>query len=179
MGMKNNMRIGLENVEKFSLYLYHKHGIDSILKMQKMLFFLRVYEKKNDIKPSPIFNDTGKNFQAWMYGPVNVVSYHFMRLKLYSNEQESNDDVLIELDQDEKNGKFEKYKPIIDNLKKCDSQELVELSHHNCEYKYVRKGCTPFDPCKTELDENNARFTTFDDNESNDKVDKILCIPKK
>lgn len=32
-----------------------------------------------------------------MYGPVNVVSYYFTRLKLYSSEQESNDDVLIEL----------------------------------------------------------------------------------
>ena len=101
----------LKKVEKFSLYLISNYKITSILKIQKILFFLRVYEKKKygNSFVSPIFDETNYNFQAWMYGPVNVDSYYFVRLKLYSNEQESNDDTLLELKEDIKNGTFNEY----------------------------------------------------------------------
>lgn len=46
----------LKKVEKFSLYLISNYKINSILKIQKILFFLRVYEKIKNIKESPIFD---------------------------------------------------------------------------------------------------------------------------
>lgn len=153
----------LKLVEKFSLYLISNYKITSILKIQKILFFLRVYERMKNIDPSPIFDETNYNFQAWMYGPVNVTSYYFVRLKLYSNEQESNDDVLIEFKNMEKIKEFKKYDFIINKLKDIDSQELVFYSHHNLEYKNVRKGLSEFEPCKNELDENNHNFIEFDE----------------
>ncbi len=176
--------IKLKKVEKFSLYLFKEWGIDSILKIQKILFFLRVYEKKmhlyeekeSDVfSDSPIFDKGNHNFQAWMYGPVNIVSYYFMRLKLYSNEQESNDDTLIELKDDIKKGTFNKYKSIISNLKDMDSQELIEISHHNHEYKRVRGNLDVLEPCKEVLDENSEGFKIFDD-KFNTKVNEIFCI---
>jgi hypothetical protein len=54
----------LKKVQKFSLYLFLKYKIDSNLKIQKILFFLRVYEKINKITNSPIFDQENKNFQA-------------------------------------------------------------------------------------------------------------------
>ena len=169
--------IKLKKVEKFSLYLFKEWGIDSILKIQKILFFLRVYEKKKWGKKwiSPIFDKCNYNFQAWMYGPVNIVSYYFMRLKLYSNEQESNDDTLIELKDDIKKGTFNKYKNIINSLKDMDSQELIEISHHNHEYKRVRGNLDVLEPCKETLDENSEGFKIFDD-KFNAKVNEIFCI---
>lgn len=176
--------IKLKKVEKFSLYLFKEWGIDSILKIQKILFFLRVYEKKmhlyeekeSDVfSDSPIFDKGNYNFQAWMYGPVNIVSYYFMRLKLYSNEQESNDDTLIELKDDIKKGTFNKYKNIISNLKDMDSQELIEISHHNHEYKRARGNLDVLEPCKEALDENSEGFKIFDD-KFNAKVNEIFCI---
>lgn len=98
-----------------------------------------------------------------MYGPVNVDSYYFVRLKLYSNEQESNDDTLLELKEDIKNGTFNEYEHIIKNLKDIDSQELVFYSHHNLEYKNARKDLDEFEPCKNKLDENNPNFIDFDE----------------
>lgn len=68
----------LKKVQRFSLYLFLKYKIDSNLKIQKILFFLRVYEKMNKITNSPIFDQENKNFQAWTYGPVCVDSYDFM-----------------------------------------------------------------------------------------------------
>lgn len=172
-------KIELKKVEKFSLYLISKYKIDSALKIQKILFFLRVYEKRksNDFHfpKSPIFDKDNKNFQAWMYGPVNVVSYYFTRLKLYSSEQESNDDVLMEFKDAKKIDEFKKYENIINKLKEIDSQELVYYSHHNIEYKNVRKGLNEFEPCKKELDESNDNFAEFDD-EVKDKIDKIFSI---
>lgn len=176
--------IKLKKVEKFSLYLFKVWGIDSILKIQKILFFLRVYEKKmhlyekkkiGDSSDSPIFDKDNYNFQAWMYGPVDIVSYHFMRLKLYSNEQESNDDTLLELRDDIKKGIFNRYEHVINNLKDIDSQELIELSHHNHEYKRVRGNLGVLEPCKKELDENRNEFKIFDD-KFNKKVNEVFCI---
>ena len=54
--------MALNKVEKFSLYLFKEYKISSILKIQKILFFLFFYEKKKEIEngkkeieESPIF----------------------------------------------------------------------------------------------------------------------------
>ncbi len=155
----------LKKVEKFSLYLFSQYEIDSILKIQKILFFLRVYEMKKGIKVSPIFDANNKNFQAWMYGPVNVDSYYFMRPKFYGMGDEGSDDILVKFKSPEFK-EYEKsleiYKPIINRLKKVDAQKLVYYSHHNIEYKNVRGTLKDFEACDKELDENKSDFITFD-----------------
>lgn len=127
-------------------------------------------EKKNKISSSPIFDSDNGNFQAWMYGPVNIDSYYFMRPKFYDAEDETNDDILSNRELLEK---YKPYEPIIKKLNEFDSQELVYYSHHNIEYKNVRKPLKEFDPCDKELDENNVSFTKFDD-EVNQKINKIF-----
>lgn len=112
--------MSLKKVEKFSLYLLEKYKIDSILKIQKILFFLRVYEMKKGKNSSPIFDNCNNNFQAWMYGPVNVDSYEFMRWKLRSGEDEGDDNVLLEFKDKKVEKLYAEYKPIIDKLKDKD-----------------------------------------------------------
>ena len=169
----------LKEVEKFSLYLVSKYKIDSILKIQKILFFLRVYEMKKGKKDSPIFGKKrNNNFQAWMYGPVNVESYYFMRPKFYGMGDESNDDILVKFkSQTEEykkyNEKLKIYEPIIIKLNEIDAQKLVYYSHHNIEYKNVRGSLKEFEPCDKVLDENKKDFILFD-NEVKDEVSKIL-----
>ncbi len=172
----------LTKVQKFSLYLFSKYKIDSILKIQKILFFLRVYEKKKWGKEkewtSPIFDEENENFQAWMYGPVNVDSYYFMRPKFYGMGDESNDDILVKFKSEiEKYKKYEEklkaYEPIITKLNEIDAQKLVYYSHHNVEYKNVRGPLKEFEPCDKVLDENKKDFILFD-NEVKDDVSEIL-----
>lgn len=172
----------LKQVEKFSLYLFSKYKIESILKIQKILFFLRVYEKKNNIKNSPIFGTNNNNFQAWMYGPVNVDSYYFMRPKFYGMGDESNDDILVKFkSQKEEYKKYNEelkiYEPIIIKLNEIDAQRLVYYSHHNIEYKNVRGSLKEFEPCDKVLDENKKDFILFD-NEVKDEVSEIFSDTK-
>ena len=148
----------IKKVEKFSLYLYLKHNVNSNLRIQKILFFLRVYEKKNNIVTSPIFDKENENFQAWVYGPVNIDSYNFMRKKLIKEEE-------IEVDSlnDDDTKLFEKYDEVIDKLNKCESNQLVDWSHQNLEYINVRKrgGIKDWQPCCLFLNESTTDFVSF------------------
>jgi len=123
----------LKKVQKFSLYLFLRYKIDSNLKIQKILFFLRVYEKMNKITNSPIFDHENKNFQAWTYGPVCVDSYDFM-CKILNTDEEINNDFLLK-----DNEQFNKYNNVINNLNEQEPYQLVDLSHQNLEYINVRK----------------------------------------
>ena len=172
--------MSLKKVEKFSLYLYKIHKIDSILKIQKILFFLRVYEKIDgkNFENSPIFGEKKNNFQAWMYGPVNIDSYEFMRYKLQSDEDEGDDDVLLDFEKNKQINKlYSKYNLIIDRLKYKDSHYLVYLSHHNKEYKRVRGDIKEFEPCCEYLDEKSKYFIEFDE-KVEDKISEIFYIKK-
>lgn len=165
--------MSLKKVEKFSLYLLEKYKIDSILKIQKILFFLRVYEMKKGKNSSPIFDNCNNNFQAWMYGPVNVDSYEFMRWKLRSGEDEGDDNVLLEFKEKKVEKLYAEYKPIIDKLKDKDSHYLVYLSHHNIEYKKARGNISEFAPCCKYLDETSEDFIKFDE-KIEDKIAEIF-----
>lgn len=152
----------INKVQKFSLYLYLKHHINSNLRIQKILFFLRVYEKMNNInfEDSPIFDKKNENFQAWVYGPVNVESYNFMRSKLI-REEEIESDFLNDND----NKSFEQYDKIIDKLNEYESNQLVDWSHQNLEYINVRKngGIKEWQPCCLLLNELSDDFCKFSD----------------
>lgn len=73
-----------KNTTTLAKYLYTK-GVDSSLKIQKLLFFIRVEELKN--KKNNGFFRKDNNFQAWIYGPVNCESFYNLQ-KLFNNEEE-------------------------------------------------------------------------------------------
>lgn len=160
----------LKKVQKFSLYLFLKYKIDSILKIQKILFFLHVYEKMNKITNSPIFDQENKNFQAWTYGPVCVDSYDFM-CKILNTDEEINNDFLLK-----DNEQFNKYNNVINNLNEQEPYQLVDLSHQNLEYINVRKKANieQWQPCCLPLDETSDDFKNFGD--GNNKIKKFFMI---
>ena len=166
--------MALKKVEKFSLYLLLKYKIDSNLKIQKILFFLRVYEKKNKIDNSPIFDYDNENFQAWTYGPVCVDSYNFMCKILDTEEEEIRNDFLIELEKDTK--KFDVYDHIVNKLDENEPRHLVSLSHKNLAYINVRKKANieEWQPCCLPLDETSNDFINF--NNANDEINKIFSL---
>lgn len=161
--------ISIKKVQKFSLYLYRKHHINSNLKIQKILFFLRVYEKRNGIKDSPIFDQNNHNFEAWTYGPVCVDSYDFMSDILDQENREIQPNFLFKDDE-----QFEKYATIINNLDDEEPYQLVFLSHHNLEYINVRKknNIKDWQPCRFQLDETSDDFKNFLD--VNAQIERIF-----
>ena len=163
--------ISIKKVQKFSLYLYKKHHISSNLKIQKILFFLRVYEMKNGIKVSPIFDNNNENFQAWTYGPVCVDSYYFMCDILDQEDKEIQPNFLFENDE-----QFEKYDPIINNLNDEEPHQLVFLSHHNLEYINVRKenNIKEWQPCRLPLNETSSDFIKFNDVDK--QVERLFSV---
>lgn len=153
----------LTKIEKFSLYLYSRQLVKSNLRIQKILFFLRIYEIRKGIKKSLIFDNDKNNFQAWIYGPVNVESYKYMSPIVVGDDQVSDIDLKkitssIEKQYDEKYGKC------IDYLKWMTTSNLIGLSHKNLAYKEARKDCRfDDDPCTNFLDEESKKFVEFED----------------
>lgn len=136
-----------KNIKTLTKYLIHK-DVQSLLKIQKILFLLRVEEISSSQKHS--FFKPNHNFQAWIFGPVNVKSYYYTQ-RFYSIDHKR------------------KIKPfltkqsikIIDNIfgewfekyNKLDSTELKELSQRNKSWLIARKGLQPNDFCKNFLEE--------------------------
>lgn len=153
----------MKKVEYFSLYLYYKLQIYSNLKIQKILFLLRVYEKIKNLNNSPIFDDEKDNFQAWIYGPVNVCSYHTISNFINSIDQISDKDLLV-ISKDEYIQECKQYIKIASEINEMvdDPTKLVGLTHKNLSYKDARKNIEPNQPCCNTLDEKSDNFIKFD-----------------
>ena len=111
-----------------------------------------------------------KIFQAWVYGPVDIDSYNFMRYKLIHEEEIeadflSDDDIKL----------FEEYDKIINKLNECESNKLIDWSHQNLEYINVRKrsGIKEWQPCCLFLDESTPDFVSFLE-VANEEIKEIL-----
>lgn len=155
--MKNNFT-KLSKIEKFSLYLFKNMHIESNLKIQKILFFLRIYELENNIQDSPIFEEKNHNFQAWIYGPVNVKSYRYLSPIVVYNQQISDNDIKQIIKENYE--KYNKYIKYFDDY--YNTSGLVELSHKNLAYKKARFNLKDDEPCVEPLDEESKDFHTFD-----------------
>lgn len=135
-------------------YLLTK-GIESSLKIQKMLFFFRVEEHKNKDLNDSFFKEN-HNFEAWIYGPVNVESFKYMQ-QFFSGEAEKeefllNDNEIKEIDK--------KYKKYFDKYKNYSPSTLVDKSHKNVSWINARGDIDPDDICHTYMEEDDA-FTKF------------------
>lgn len=116
-----------KNTKILAKYLLTK-GVDSALKIQKMLFFFRVEEKRSNFpsQNDSYFNEKD-NFEAWIYGPVNVESFKEMQ-KLFRNEAEK-EDYLLDKNEISKIDKL--YLNFYNEYIRYSARELVEKSHKN------------------------------------------------
>lgn len=121
-----------KNTITLAKYLFTK-GIESSLKIQKMLFFFRVEEYKNNGLENSFFKKD-KNFQAWIYGPVNVESFKFMQ-QFFNGESEKESFLLSKNDVNEIDKKYGKYFSEYCNYA---PSTLVEMSHKNLSWINAR-----------------------------------------
>lgn len=145
----------MSKILELTKYLLTK-GVNKPLKVQKILFFLRVEEKKNNINFGYFKND--HNFEAWIYGPVNRDSFFYAK-GYFLNENEAEDYLLDDKELskiDELYGKwFEKYNNLTIN-------QLVKKSHKNKAWIEARSGYGDGQPCKVPLDESTSSFLEFE-----------------
>lgn len=153
-----------KNTKTLAKYLLTK-GVDSALKIQKMLFFFRVEEKiSNFPSQENSYFDEKDNFEAWIYGPVNVESFKYMR-NVFLSESEKEEFLL-----DEKNESEEKIIQELDKLylqyfekyNQYSARQLVEKSHKNLAWIEARGDLGPDDICHAKLNENDKIFVEFE-----------------
>lgn len=144
-----------KNVKTLAKYLFTK-GINSSLKIQKILFFLRVEELKSKNTINSFFKEKN-NFQAWIYGPVNLESFLEMQ-KLFSHEEEK--DIYI-LDEETVNEIDQIYGQWLLKYENYAASTLVEMSHKNKAWINARGDLDPDKPCKNYLVEDQT-FIEFE-----------------
>lgn len=133
-----------KNTITLAKYLLTK-GIESSLKIQKMLFFFHVEELSNKLNYG--FFKPNNNFQAWIYGPVNVESFFFM-YRYFNHEEEKEifyleKDQVIELDNI--------YGKLFDKYSKYSDSELIEYSRKNKSWINARGDLGTDEICKKYL----------------------------
>ena len=131
-------------------YLYSK-GIESSLRIQKIPFFLRVEEKRNNFESG--YFKPKDNFQAWIYGPVNVESFKYMQ-KYFNNDIEK-EEILLEDNNlvNELDKIFDKY---LDKYKYKASTTLIDESHKNLSWINARGDLDKDEPCNTYMKEDES-----------------------
>ncbi len=135
------------NVTTLAKYLFTK-GTVSSLKIQKMLFFFRVEEIKNQQTKDSFFN-SNHNFQAWIYGPVNIESFHFMR-RFFDGEEEKEVMMLTASEVAEIDKKYGAWYEKYSNM---SPSALVDFSHKNQSWIKARGNCEADEVCKDYMNE--------------------------
>ena len=85
------MQTNKQDVLTVAKYLLYR-GVDSPLRVQKLLFFLRYEEIQNEELEDSYFDDNF-NFEAWIYGPVNRRSYN--ALQYYFNREDEKENFVL------------------------------------------------------------------------------------
>ena len=145
-----------KNILTLSKWLVTK-DITSLLKIQKLLFFIRVEELKNKDTEGSYFRDDN-NFQAWIYGPVSRESFDF--LQPWFNKDTELD--LFLLSSEEEKIIDKKYKKYLEKYIIYSPNELVELSHKNISWIKARGDLGANEICREFMKENDD-FIKFKD----------------
>lgn len=118
-------------------------GETSLLRIQKLMFFLRVEELKNNDTKDSYFKDKD-NFEAWVYGPVNTESFWYLHDWYYKlNELE-----VYLLDEHQMSILEKRYGKYLKKYEHYTPNELVDLSHKNLAWKNARKNYGSDEICK-------------------------------
>lgn len=126
-------------------YLITKYQVNSALKLQKLLFFIRVEELKNGKVLSDEF-ESNYNFEAWINGPVNENLYNEFRPYFLGLEEEES--YLYN-----KNSHMEVYDKYIEKYVYKTPAKLVNLAKTNKGWIKAREGFESDKPCKNLIDE--------------------------
>lgn len=148
------MIMNKKNTKTLAKYLLAK-GVESSLKIQKILFFLHVEEMRHKINYG--YFKKFNNFQAWIYGPVNVES--FFEMQKFFSKNEEKEQFTIDIDEIKEIDKL--YGKWLSKYLNLSATELVEMSHRNHSWKRARKNLGTDESCKNYLIEDNE-FITFD-----------------
>lgn len=136
-----------DKINILAKYLITK-GVDEAAKIQKLLFMFRYEELINQVDQNDSYFEVNHNFEAWIYGPVNVKSYAYVRPLWYGDEVEP---FLLDAKQlalvDQKYGKWFK------KWNRYSSDELIKISQTNQAYLNARAGFEEMQPCCNYLDE--------------------------
>lgn len=146
-----------KNIVSLAKYLLSK-GIDSPLRIQKILFFLRFEElKENSKTKSESYFNKENNFQAWIYGPVNERTFYYLQTYFQSEDEKEayilNDEDIKEIDKIY--GKwFNKYK-------NKSASWLINESHRNKSWINARGNLGIDEICREYLKEDET-FIQFE-----------------
>ncbi len=141
-----------EKLTQLALYLTNKYDVNSPLKLQKMLFFIRIEEIKSNNNKNKLKSEFFKenyNFEAWINGPVEPNIYRFMRPYFLNLEIEDQDYTY-----DVKKYNFKKLDGYIQKYLKYDAYELRDLSHKNKGWISARNGIKENEISNEKIDEN-------------------------
>lgn len=136
-----------QNILSLAKYLVNK-GVTSPLKLQKLLFFLRYEELKNQTTEGSYFAKN-YNFEAWIYGPVNRQSY-FILQDYFANQDEAEKVWLSDKEMQLIDQKYESY---FLKWNRYTTNKLVKKSHKNKAWLKARKDLDPNEICFEPLDE--------------------------
>lgn len=144
-----------KNVRTLAKYLLTK-GVEFPSKIQKLLFFMRVEEIKNGQTQNSFFKPN-ENFQAWIYGPVNVDSYKY--LQPYFDELDEKEKFLLK---DEEIKEIDKqYLESFEKWNQHSTKDLIDISHTNKAWLKARGSLGIDEICKDKMDEQSKDFVEF------------------
>lgn len=146
-----------EKIITLAKYLLTK-GVDSPLKIQKLLFFLRYEELKNKNNLEDSYFASNYNFQAWIYGPVNYLTYNHLQSYFFQLDEKENyflRDAKI-MDQIEK-----QYGKYFEKWNQYSPQQLVKISHTNQAWIKARGSLLEDEISNNLLDESTVEFITI------------------
>ena len=144
-----------KNVRTLAKYLLTK-GVEFPSKIQKLLFFMRVEEIRNHQTQNSFFKPN-ENFQAWIYGPVNVDSYKY--LQPYFDEQDEKEKFLLEDKEVEEIDK--QYLESFEKWNQYSTKDLIDISHTNKAWLKTRGSLGIDEICKDKMDEQSKDFVEF------------------
>lgn len=152
MRKNGNNIVQTGNVLILAKYLVNK-GVTSPLKLQKLLFFLRYEELKNQSTEDSYFAEN-YNFEAWIYGPVNRQSY-FMLQDYFANQDEAEK---VWLSNEEMQLIDQKYENYFLKWNRYTTNKLVKESCQNKAWLKARKDLDPNEVCFETIDELTPEF---------------------
>ena len=158
MEIKNNSYDENTKIKILAKYLVTK-GVNTALRLQKLLFMLRFEEVVNEQLNDSYFA-SNNNFQAWINGPVNTEVYYYLRPMFI--EIDEKDHYLLSEKKEEDKKEIErldrKYKTFFEKWDVYSDDDLIDISHTNKAWIKVRKDINADEPCTNYLDEQSPEF---------------------
>lgn len=148
-----------ENIIKMSAYLIKRGELTSPLRLQKLLFFMHYEEIEN--KFNNTYFDIENNFQAWVNGPVNYMSYKLFKNYFWNFEEA---EFINELLSEEEYKTIDSiYGAYFEKWDILSTTDLVDKSHKNKAWIEARGDLMATEPSNNFINEDREKITKFID----------------